>query len=299
MRRLRLTVLSVPLLLGLAGLWLTRPEQLPDDALQGLTGDTAAGELIFAAAGCGSCHHTSDTPTPEEGTAPHLGGGRSFVSDFGTFYAPNISPDPTHGIGTWQREDLANALLFGTSPERQHYYPAFPYTAYKGMALQDIADLWAYLSSLPADSTPNRAHDVGFPFSIRSLLGGWKRLYGAPQPDLPAAVSIPEQRGTYLVEVLGHCAECHTPRNAFGGLITDQWMGGAPNPSGQGRIPNITPAALDWSEADLVEYLTSGFTPDFDSAGGEMVEVIENLAKLPERDRMAIAVYLKKLPPVQ
>ena len=278
------------------GYWMTRPVKLDPLAMDGLVGDAEAGALVFAAGGCASCHAAPDA-TGEAKLI--LAGGHAFPSDFGTFYAPNISPDPAKGIGGWQAVDLANAMLFGTSPAGQHYYPAFPYTSYDRSSMQDIADLWAYMQTLPLSGTPSKAHDVGFPFSIRASLGGWKLLFAGSEPTAVEPTNAEMQRGQYLVEVLGHCGECHTSRNALGGVTYDAWLGGAPNPSGQGRIPNITPAALDWSEADLVEYFTSGFTPDFDSAGGEMAAVIENLAKLPESDRAAIAAYLKMVPPVE
>jgi mono/diheme cytochrome c family protein len=121
--------------------------------------------------------------------------------------------------------------------------------------------------------------------------------HGPSQPLLN--LSQEEEQGRYLVEVLGHCAECHTPRNRLGGLQRARWLAGAPNPSGKGNIPNITPAALDWSVGDIAEYLSSGFTPEFDTAGGSMAEVIENTARLTDADRLAIAAYLKRVPAVQ
>lgn len=281
---------------GGIGWLLTAPDKLDPLAMDGLTGDPENGALVFAAGGCASCHAA---PGAEGEAKLTLAGGHAFASDFGTFYAPNISPDPTHGIGSWQPVDLANAMIYGTSPDGAHYYPAFPYTSYKGTALDDVADLWAYMATLPASDMPSRAHDVGFPFSIRRSLGGWKLLFFNQAADAMQPATAQLQRGQYLVEVLGHCGECHTARNALGGLDYANWLGGAPNPSGKGRIPNITPAKLDWSEPDLVEYFTSGFTPEFDSAGGEMANVVENLAKLPRTDREAIAAYLKTVPPVQ
>ena len=106
-----------------------------------------------------------------------------------------------------------------------------------------------------------------------------------------------EIRGRYLVEALGHCGECHTPRNLLGGSQLGRWLSGAPNPTGKGNIPNITPGKLDWSEVDIAEYLSSGITPEFDTAGGHMVAVIENTSKLPASDRGAIAAYLKRVLP--
>tara|TARA_R110000868_G_scaffold408790_1_gene692454 strand:- start:8880 stop:9761 length:882 start_codon:yes stop_codon:yes gene_type:complete len=275
--------------------WLTGPERLPDDAMAGLTGDAARGETVFYAGGCASCHAAPDAA---DDAMLVLAGGRALVSDFGTFYAPNISPDMDHGIGSWSALDLANAMKQGVSPQGQHLYPAFPYTTYTRASLQDIADLYAFLRTLPADATPNRAHDIGFPFNIRRALGGWKLLFLNDDWVQEDVESEALKRGRYLVEALGHCAECHTPRNAIGGLDTMRWLGGAPNPSGQGEIPNITSGALGWSEEEVAEYLTSGFTPDFDVVGGEMADVVSNIAHLDDADRAAIAAYVKAVPAV-
>ncbi len=275
---------------------LTRPAPLDPEFGSGLVADAQAGALVFAAAGCVSCH-----AAPEAGGEDilKLAGGHAFASDFGTFYAPNISPDAGAGIGSWTLPEFARALQAGVSPGGQHYYPAFPYTAYAHMEPQDVADLWAYMQTLPTDATPSRAHDVGFPFNIRRSLGGWKLLFAKEDYVLAGDLSEQVQRGRYLVEGLAHCGECHTPRNALGGIDRSAWLGGAPNPSGKGRIPNITPGQLQWSEDEIIEYLTSGFTPDFDSAGGEMASVISNMAQLPEADRAAIAAYLKAVPAVE
>jgi mono/diheme cytochrome c family protein len=112
------------------------------------------------------------------------------------------------------------------------------------------------------------------------------------------AASPAIERGRYIAEALAHCGECHTPRNLLGGLDRSRWLGGAPDPSGKGSIPNITLGKLTWSEAEIVEYLTSGFTPEFDSVGGHMAHVVDNMARLPESDRAAVAAYLKSVPAV-
>ncbi|MCZ2721650.1 cytochrome c [Marinomonas sp. 15G1-11] len=191
-------------------------------------------------------------------------------------------------------------MKHGVSPENEHYYPAFPYTSYAKMTLQDLVDLKAYLDTLPAVNQQSAEHELAFPFTIRRGLGIWKQLYLNDQYMVSFDESSDEiLRGQYLVEGPGHCGECHTPRSTFGGLESQYWLMGAENPSGKGRIPNITPhdsGISEWSKADIAEYLSSGFTPEFDSAGGEMTEVIENLGKLPEADRNAIAAYLKALP---
>jgi len=275
--------------------WVTRPQTLPDDYFAGLSADAARGETVFWAGGCASCHAAVDAT---DDSRLILSGGRAFPSDFGTFYAPNISSDPTHGIGSWTSLNLANAMQRGVSPTGQHYYPAFPYTSYVRATPQDVADLHAFLATLPADSSPNKVHDVGFPFNIRRTLGGWKFLFFSDAWRVTSSLTPQQTRGRYLSEALGHCGECHTPRNMLGGL-TSRWFAGAPDPSGKGRIPNITPAKLTWSAADLTEYFTSGFTPEFDSAGGHMADVVQNLSQLSRQDREAIAAYLQAVLPQQ
>jgi mono/diheme cytochrome c family protein len=276
---------------GAGGFWgLTRPAPLADAIADNHTSDTDNGALVFATAGCASCHAA---PNAKDKTV--LSGGYSFVSDFGTFYAPNISPSP-QGIGGWSLPEFARAVTRGVSPQGDHYYPAFPYTSYIHMTEADVADLFAYMQELPASDIISTPHDVQFPFTIRRGLGLWKQLYVSETYVLDGPRSDMVARGRYLVEGLAHCAECHTPRNAIGGLDKTAWLGGAPNPSGKGRIPNITPGALDWSEADLIYYFESGLTPDYDSVGGSMAPVVTNLAKLPASDRAAIAAYLKAVP---
>lgn len=279
---------------GAAGWWLTAPDPLPADHLAGLTGDAAAGERVFIAAGCGSCH---TAPDAEAGQGlPILAGGQRFETDFGTFVAPNISTDPNHGIGGWSDMDLANAVQRGVSPGGAHYYPAFPYTAYARAGRQDIADLIAYMRTLPADATPSQPHDITFPFNVRRSLGGWKTLFRNEDWVVTGNLDSQVERGRYLVEALGHCGECHTPRNALGGLDRGNWLAGAVNPDGEGRIPDITPEGLGWSAPDISAYLESGFTPEFDTAGGTMVSVIKNTSRLSVQDRDAIAAYLVALP---
>lgn len=274
----------------------TRPAPMPTTVAPEHQASAAAGELIFLAAGCASCHAA---PGAKGEDKLILAGGTAFPSDFGTFYAPNISPDPVHGIGGWTLEEFAHAVRNGVSPQGQHYYPAFPYAAYAHVTDVDVADLFAYIRALPASDVPDKAHDVGFPFSIRRGLGLWKILFTQDDYVVTTDLTEEQQRGRYLAEGLGHCAECHTPRNALGGLDRTRWMGGAPNPSGKGRIPNITPGALEWTEADLMVYFTTGLTPEYDSAGGEMAVVIENLSQLPEPDLAALAAYIKVLPVVK
>lgn len=294
--QLSLAALRSIVLLGLAGLavgWFaTRPQPLPDDALDGLAGDPENGAVVFAAAGCASCHVATDGPDDL------LTGGKRFVSDFGSFAAPNISSSAEHGVGDWSDLELASAIMTGVGRDGRHLYPAFPYTAYNKADIQDMVDLIAHLRTLPASEHPSEPHVLAFPFNQRITLGPWKALFMSSNWVLSIADTPELERGRYLVESLGHCAECHTPRNALGGLQTTQWMAGAPNPSGEGRIPNITDGALRWSKGEIAEYLKSGFTPDFDTAGETMAAVVRNTAKLSDADRAAIATYIKAIPAI-
>lgn len=284
-------------ILGTAVAWvLTEPRHADIETIASFTPDLTRGEYVYTAGGCASCHAGDD------GNAEVLSGGMAFVSAFGTFYAPNISSDPDHGIGTWSALNLADAVLHGTSPQGEHYYPAFPYTSYAKMQPSDVVSLHAYMMTLPASTTPSKSHDVGFPFNIRRTLGGWKLLFGSSATDW--AVTDPnmtpeELQGRYLVESLAHCGACHTPRNVLGGMDTSKWLGGAPNPSGKGTIPNITPGTLTWSTEDIAYYLESGFTPEFDAVGGHMAHVVDNFAKLDATDRINVADYLKRVTPVE
>jgi mono/diheme cytochrome c family protein len=169
------------------------------------------------------------------------------------------------------------------------------------MTLADIRDLFAYLKTLPAVGDKSREHALSFPFNIRRVVGGWKFLYLASERFRPDPAQSPAwQRGAYLVNGPGHCAECHSPRNALGGIIVRQRFAGGPDPEGEGWIPNITQKALaDWSVNDFAAVLETGDTPDGDSVSGAMAQVVKNTAQLGAEDRAAIAIYLKSLPPVE
>jgi len=295
MRR-AIAVLAGLAVLGAAGFWwLTRPARVSAAALPAHQADPEAGQLIFTAGGCTSCHAA---PSAEGEDKLLLSGGLRIESDFGTFLAPNISPHPQAGIGGWTEAQFVTAMRKGTSPDGRHYYPAFPYTSYARMTDADLLDLFAYVKTLPQSDVASQPHELGFPFTVNRGIGLWKMLFLDPSPVLAAADDPLVARGRYLVEGPAHCGECHTPRNAIGGLQYDAWLSGGPNPDGEGRIPNITPAGLPWSAGDIAYYLESGFTPEFDSAGGSMVEVIRNTSQLPPEDREAIAAYLKAVPPV-
>src|SRR3984957_6332989 len=260
------------------------------------TPDLANGLTTFNAGGCSSCHAVPGQPDRLK-----LGGGLAIPSPFGTFYAPNISPDPADGIGRWNEAQFVRAVTQGVSPSGYHYFPAFPYTSYAHARVSDIRDLFAYLKTLPRVQGKVREHDVPFPFNIRRNVGIWKWLFMDAEPYQPDTSRSPQwNRGAYLVNSLGHCAECHSPRNFLGGIIAAQRFAGGPNPEGEGWVPNITQKGIgEGSDKDIAYFLKSGQTPDGDSAGGSMVRVIKNTSQLPETDQAAIADYVKSLPPVE
>ena len=283
----------------------TMPRTIESTELNGHRPDLANGETLFWVGGCASCHATPDSKGDERLV---LGGGVELMTPFGTFRAPNISSDERAGIGSWSDLEFVNAMVNGVSPDGRHYYPAFPYPYYQRMPVGDLADLKAFLDTLPASSNEAKGHTLGFPFNIRRGLGLWKLLYldGKPFASVPEESPV-VSRGRYLVQGPGHCGACHTPRDALGGSLGNRFLAGAASPEtasepggeAGGRVPNITPHADgigNWNEADIAYSLESGFDPEFDSFGGSMVEVQENLAHLSANDRSAIAAYLKSIP---
>jgi len=274
----------------------TTPATVPASMLPARGPDLANGKLMFYAGGCASCH-----ATPGQQDLTRLGGGLALKTPFGTLYAPNISPDPNDGIGRWSETDFVNALWKGTSPDGRHFYPAFPYTSYEHMALDDVRDLFAYLKTLPPIAGQPPLHQMAFPLGWRRLVGAWKFLFMGDQPFRPdPSKSAQWNRGAYLVNGPGHCAECHSPRNFFGAIKSSQRFAGGPDVEGKGWVPNITQKGLaDYSVKDIAYLLETGQTPDGDSVGGAMTEVIRNTSQLPPADREAMAVYLKSLEPVE
>ncbi|MBL0374434.1 cytochrome c [Rhizobium sp. KVB221] len=296
-------VKSIGALIGLgvigAGVFLvvTRPQPLPDEywATAG-TPDVKNGELVFSMGGCVSCHKK---PGAEGADALVLAGGVTIDSPYGKFHVPNISPDEKAGIGNWTLAQFGNAVTRGVGPDGSHLYPSLPYGSYSRMTPKDVGDLFAYIKTLPKSDNVAPPHELGFPYNMRLALGGWKWLYFSDAPRVELAnADATVKRGQYIVEGPGHCGECHTPRDELGGFKAGQWLSGAPNPEGKGKIPDITPggSVASWSEGDIANYLETGFTPEYDTAGGTMVEVQKNMAKLPKEDREAIAAYLKVIP---
>lgn len=250
----------------------------------------ARGEYVFNMGGCASCH-TQDQP---------LAGGVELVTPFGTFYSPNISPDPQYGIGGWSNTEFIMAMRQGVSPDGEHYYPAFPYTSYVNMPTQDLIDVKAYLDAQEPVPKPTLQHALDFPFNQRALLGMWKILNVSP-----SWVSDPQQsagwnRGSYLVNGPGHCGQCHTPRNIIGGLQSDVGMiGNVDGPDGE-NVPallDVAQAAFGgWALEDISFALEIGMTPEGDFLGGSMSHVVENTTgKMTPEDIEAVAEYLYSL----
>jgi mono/diheme cytochrome c family protein len=303
-----LIVAATVVVAGVAAVWvLTIPATVPASALPAYTPNLANGKTMFNAGGCASCHAVPSA-NPDKVDRIRLGGGLALKTRFGTFYAPNISPDSSNGIGRWSEADFVSALWDGTAPGGRQLYPAFPYTAFSHMKLDDVRDLFAYLKTLPPASGTIRDPDLRFPFNIRRLVGLWKLLYlrGGPiVPDL--SKSAQWNRGAYLVIGPGHCAECHSPRNALGAIINTERFAGGPTPDGKHWVPNITPVGLregenakhPWSESDVVSLLSDGVTPGGDFVGGAMADVVRNTSLLSNADLDAIATYIVSLPPRQ
>lgn len=258
-------------------------------------GDAARGKVIFNVGGCASCH-----ATPGQDDRLQLGGGLELKSPFGSFFAPNISPHPTEGIGKWKVADLVNAMQTGVSPKGEHYFPAFPYTTYAHAKVEDIRDLMVYLRTLAPVATKSTAHTVGFPFNVRRGLGMWKLLNLDNSPIVADAGKTPEwNRGRYLVESLGHCAECHSGRDLTGSIIAKYRYAGGPDLEDKDWVPNITQhkdGLESWSLKDIAFLLKTGEAPDGDSVGGSMNQVVKNMAELSDEDREAIAIYVKSIP---
>jgi mono/diheme cytochrome c family protein len=289
---------------GALGFWiLTEPSvwralRAHGTDVAGTTRDLDNGRELFWAGGCPACHMK-----PGQDDRTLLAGGQPLPSPFGTFFPPNISSDPRDGLGSWSTEDFARAMREGVSPEGRHYYPAFPYTSYQHMTANDLADMLAFIKTLPAAQGRVRDHDLPFPFNLRRGVGLWKLAFLSGEPIRPEpARSEAWNRGHYLVEGPAHCAECHSRRGFAGNVIAATRFGGGPNPEGKGTVPNITPDPTgigSWSASDIADLLKSGFTPDYDAVGGSMAPVVKNTANLTDTDRAAMAEYLKGLPPVK
>lgn len=262
------------------------------------SGDAARGKYLFAAAGCQGCH------TDVKNKGKPLAGGREMKTPFGTYFSPNITPDKETGIGNWSDADFIRALRDGVSPDGSHYFPVFPYPSYTGMTDRDMLDVKAYIFTTPTVRKTNTQHRTLPPFGTRFLIGPWKALYFDPGPYKPDPAKSKEwNRGNYLVNALGHCGECHTPRNAMGAMNSDMALAGTSDGPEGGLIPNITPdketGIGKWPEVDLKSLLDSGMLPDGDFVGSDMGEVVDRAtSKLTKADLKAMITYLRAVPPI-
>ncbi len=257
-------------------------------------GDAKRGEYLAKAGGCVGCH------TEEKEGAVPFAGGRALKTPFGTFYGPNITPDRKAGIGNWTEADFMRALREGDRPDGANYFPAFPYPSFTKITDGDARDLWAYLRTLPPSARPSQEHDLWFFFGWRWTVTFWKWFFFTPGAftNIPGVSDI-VNRGAYLVQALGHCGECHTPRNFLGGPKSSRYLAGGKGPDGK-AVPNLTPTELKkQSDKELKDILTSGMTPDGDVLAEAMGEVVTNtISKLTPADLDALIAYLRTLPPL-
>jgi mono/diheme cytochrome c family protein len=251
-------------------------------------GDAKRGEYVSKAAGCLGCH-TAKT----DGAAPYAGG-RALMTPFGTFFGPNITPHAAAGIGRWSEADFFRAMRHGRRPDGANYFPAFPYPAFTNISDGDLRDLWAYLRTVSQSSAPSRPHELGLLYRWRFLVTPWKWLYFTPGPASQAS------RGAYLVDALGHCGECHTPRGFLGGPRSGRYLAGTKQGPDGKRVPNLTPARLKkWDDGELREFLLSAMTPEGDIARETMAEVVrDTTSQLTPGDLAALVAYLRSVPAI-
>lgn len=299
MKKFFLSVATAGLVVCAVMLYLSRPVPIYPSAMPSHKADAKNGELLFTAGGCLSCHKPPESTASADKSLPS--GGAPLKTPIGTFYPPNLTPDDSTGIGRWKDWEFISAMKQGVSPGKQHYLPAFPYTSYTAMKVEDLMDLHAHLKSLKPVRSRNRAPDVPVPWALRLGVGVWK-LLAMGRGTLAAD---PEQsetwnRGAYLVNGPGHCGECHTPRNFMMIWKMDQFLAGGPHPEGgKDKVPSLRSLVerKKYKDAkDLVSAFQWGESFGYeDMSSGGMGSVQTNLSKLPEADLLAIAEYLVSL----
>ncbi len=251
------------------------------------------GRLLASIGDCAACHTAA-------GGVPNAGG-RAVETPFGTLYSTNLTPDVPTGLGQWSFSAFQRAMREGISRDGHHLYPAFPYTAFAKTSDDDLTALYAYFQSLPAVRAETPKAELKFPFSVRALMAGWNALFHDPAPYQPVATQSAEwNRGAYLVNGLGHCGACHTPRNALGaeqggaaflgGAMVDGWEAPA--------LTSLSKAAVPWNTQALYDYLRHGHARQHGMAGGPMADVVRQLARVPNADIRAMAGYLGSFNPV-
>jgi len=279
-------ILVLVLAVIIIGWWLTVRPEVQDVSIPISAEAIARGQYLVHAGGCISCHQGTD--------ADGLSGGLALESDFGTYYASNITPDPVFGIGTWTGRDFVLAMRHGRTPTGGFYFPAFPYRSYAGMSEEEVLDIAAWL--MAQSPVQYEAPDHELPFWLaRWQMAVWNRMADVVEGGSPAPIEDPLfARGAHLSRALGHCGECHTPRNTLGMMrLSREFEGGVL----EGRdVAPLTAAALaDWSESDFELFLFLGLKPDGEFVGGKMDPVIEhNTSQLTEEDRQAMAAFFMR-----
>lgn len=253
----------------------------------------AQGEVLAGAGNCASCHTTT-------GGQP-FAGGLGLPTPFGTIYSTNITPDPETGIGRWSEAAFARAMHEGVARDGTHLFPAFPFDHFTKVNDNDLKALYAYFMTREPVKVAAQRNTVPFPLNIRALQYGWKLLFfdqGVYQPD--TGKSEAWNRGAYLAEGLSHCAACHTPRNALGASKSgdDAYSGAMISGWFAPALTSANAAPMPWTQDELFTYLRTGATALHGVAAGSMSEVVHGgLAKLPDADVQAIAVYFSDMNP--
>jgi mono/diheme cytochrome c family protein len=292
-RNLLLIVLLLAVLFAIAAVWGNRPHvpQREPQTVHRSPQQLAQGLYLARAADCMACHDGAGSGL---GSLP-FAGGKPLPTPFGTLYGTNISPDPDHGIGRWTAEEFHAAVTRGTAPGGRQLYPAMPYASYHLMSREDSDLIYGYLMNQQPVAQPNRKPDLPFPFNLRVLMFGWKTMFlsSAPLPVGSQGQSPAWLRGQYLGNVMGHCAECHTPRGMFGQMDKGRWLQGGT--LSLFSAPSITAEALaarGWTPEGMAQFLHSGFSAH-GSAFDEMHEVIANSTQyLTREDLDALSAFL-------
>jgi mono/diheme cytochrome c family protein len=255
------------------------------------------GRYVFGAAGGCGCHTVQDQAVNS--------GGRRYDGPFGTVYSTNITPDLQAGIGKWTDEQVITAIRLGRRPNGERLIPVHPYPVFNGMAEADLRALVAFLRTVPPVNRANQPKRITVPLFESMFLPAWLAAFAPRETPPPAAPAAGPARGEYLVRAVSHCGECHTPRTMTMAPDASRFLAGNPKGPEDSEVPNITPdpqTGLTWSEQEIAEYLGSGLKPDGDVASGLMGEVIKGTLAgykdLSPADRLAIARYLKSVPPV-
>jgi mono/diheme cytochrome c family protein len=260
--------------------------------------EIARGKYVFGATGGCGCH-----TVPKQAVNA---GGRRHDGPFGTVYSTNITRDRETGIGAWTDDQVIAAIRLGRRPNGERLLPVHPYPVFNGMAEEDLRALVAYLKTVPAVRRKNEPKKITVPLFESVFLPAWLAAFAPRETPPPRAPASGLARGEYLVRVLGHCGECHTPRTVTVATDNSRFLAGNPSGPEKSKVPNITPdreTGLTWTEEEIAEYLGTGNRPDGDVADGLMAEVIHGTTAgyrdLTNEDRLAVARYLKSIPPIR